>query len=263
MSVSSSISIPDIQFVVGSVIASPSSDTVVAVIPSFGAVARISLESFSVAGAEAGIIEPEEMSFGQSYKNDKFKGDFPAEEVDTEAMNDITREELRSTLSAIEERMEKRIDRLAEESGRHANDYRRELTLRDEAFRREQELRDSAWDGRISGFLAAQEERDRTVALLMEQSKDAVQRAEATTATAASTAASVKSNYWAAVAVQLLSVAAILVAAYFANQTSVIGIGQLMKSEPSPPPAEIRIEHVAPSHAPASPSPPPQEATPE
>lgn len=177
-----------------------------------------------------------------------------------QAMNDISRHELRDTLSAIEERMERRIDRFADESARYADDYRRELTLRDEAFRREQELRDKAWDERFSGFLAAQGERDKTITLMMEQSKEAASRAEAAivraevaTSTAIASTASVKKNYWAAVAVQLLSVAAILVAAYFANQASVIGIGQLMKSESSPPPAEIRIEHINPSHVPESP----------
>jgi hypothetical protein len=89
-----------------------------------------------------------------------------------EFMTDITREELSSTLSAIEERMDKRIDRIEHESEKRVLDYkselalrddqlRRELDLRQESFRAEQVSRDVALSEKFAGFLAAQAERDR------------------------------------------------------------------------------------------------------
>lgn len=89
-----------------------------------------------------------------------------------ELMTDITREELSSTLSAIEERMDKRIDRIEHESEKRVLDYkselalrddqlRRELDLRQESFRAEQVARDAALSEKFAGFLAAQAERDK------------------------------------------------------------------------------------------------------
>ena len=91
---------------------------------------------------------------------------------DTQRMNDITREELGSTLSAIEERMDKRIDRMERSEERRSEDFRKELALRDtqlqreldirqESFRAEQVARDSALSEKFAGFLAAQAERDK------------------------------------------------------------------------------------------------------
>lgn len=76
-------------------------------------------------------------------------------------MTDMTRDELNNTLSAIEERMDKRIERMEKDTDRRAEEFRRELELREDASRREQAARDKAMDERFSGFLAAQAERDK------------------------------------------------------------------------------------------------------
>ncbi|KIH81658.1 hypothetical protein UCMB321_4588 [Pseudomonas batumici] len=94
------------------------------------------------------------------------------EKIDTGPMTDITRDELTSTLSAIEERMDKRVERMERETDRRADEFRKEIGLRDETIRREldlrresflaeQAIRDKAWDEKFSGFLAAQSERDK------------------------------------------------------------------------------------------------------
>lgn len=91
----------------------------------------------------------------------------------TEIMNDITRDDLSQTLSAIEERMDKRVERMERDSERRTTDYRQELSLRDdqlrreldlrqESFRAEQAARDAALAEKFSGFLAAQAERDKS-----------------------------------------------------------------------------------------------------
>lgn len=145
-------------------------------------------------------------------------------------MSEITRDELSSTLSAIEERMDKRVERMENDTDRRAEEFRREMDLRDEAVRREldlrreafqteQAIRDKAWDERFSGFLAAQTERDKRFEMLSERVVKASEGAEE----AAKQAATVKSNYWAAVIVQLLAVVAILVGAYYANQANIFG----------------------------------------
>lgn len=94
------------------------------------------------------------------------------QEGDTQAMNDMTRDELARNLTAIEERMDRRIDRMQQDAADRSTGYlheislrdeqlRRELDLRQESFRAEQALRDKAMDDRFSGFLAAQSERDK------------------------------------------------------------------------------------------------------
>lgn len=71
-------------------------------------------------------------------RNDLPPGDdTAARERHTEPMNDITREELRTTLSAIEERMDGRIERLEKDSERRSDDLRREIRLRERSARRE------------------------------------------------------------------------------------------------------------------------------
>lgn len=90
----------------------------------------------------------------------------------TQAMNDTTREELAASLSSIEERMDKRAERMEKEADRRSTDFRNEITLRDDSLRRELELRresslieqaarDKALEEKINGFLSAQVERDR------------------------------------------------------------------------------------------------------
>lgn len=91
---------------------------------------------------------------------------------DTKFMNDITREELSTTLSAIEERMDKRVERIEKETDRRSEEFRKEISLRDDTIRREldlrresflaeQAIRDQAWEAKFSGFLATQAERDK------------------------------------------------------------------------------------------------------
>lgn len=89
-------------------------------------------------------------------------------------MNEITREQLTASLSALEERLDRRIERIETAGDRRADDarseielrdeqVRRELDLRQEAFRIEQAIRDKAMEERFSGFLAAQAERDKRI----------------------------------------------------------------------------------------------------
>ena len=56
---------------------------------------------------------------------------------DTYLMTDITREELSMTLSAIEERMDRRVERMEQDSARRSDDLRREMRLRERSARRE------------------------------------------------------------------------------------------------------------------------------
>ncbi|GLX92002.1 hypothetical protein Pfra02_45700 [Pseudomonas fragi] len=117
------------------------------------------------------------------------------------------------------------------------HDYRHELQLRDEQLRRDmaaqRELTDERMKGlddRVKAFMDNQIERDKRI-------EDIAVRATK----AAESAATVKSNYWAAVGVQLLAVAAILVGAYFATQantlsaiSATLSAFQAGKAEPSP-----------------------------
>lgn len=133
-----------------------------------------------------------------------------------ESMNDITREEFNAKLETIEARMDARVESVS---------------------------------SKIDAFLAtqaavqverdkAQVERDKRFEMLAERATKAAEGAEE----AAKQAATVKSNYWAAVVVQLLAVVAILVGAYYANQANVLGAMQTTmsafqsgKAEASPP----------------------------
>lgn len=107
----------------------------------------------------------------------------------TKTMNDISREEFNARMETIEVKMDARVE---------------------------------AVSAKIDGFLAAQSERDKRYELLAERVTKAAEGAEE----AAKQAATVKSNYWAAVIVQLLAVVAILVGGYFANQANVLGAMQ-------------------------------------
>jgi len=127
-------------------------------------------------------------------------------------MTEITREEFNAKLETIEVKMDARIESVS---------------------------------SKIEGFLSAQAERDKAQTerdkrfeLLAERATKAAEGAEE----AAKQAATVKSNYWAAVIVQLLAVVAILVGAYYANQANVLGAMQTTmsafqagKAEASPP----------------------------
>ncbi|WP_338546839.1 hypothetical protein V6W80_09940 [Pseudomonas benzopyrenica] len=128
------------------------------------------------------------------------------------------------------------------------DDYRHELSLRDEQLRRELDLRhenarqeqaarDKALDERLAGFIAAQAERDKALdarfsgfyAAQVERDKQ-MEDIAARATKAAESAATVKSNYWAAVGVQLLAVAAIVVGGYFALHQSNQSVAQTVQS---------------------------------
>lgn len=143
-----------------------------------------------------------------------FRDDTVRKESNTRKMSDITREEFNAKLETIEVKMDARVESVS---------------------------------SKIEGFLSAQTERDKAqlerdkrFELLAERVTKAAEGAE----DAAKQAATVKSNYWAAVIVQLLAVVAILVGAYYANQANVLGAMQTTmsafqagKEEASPPPA--------------------------
>lgn len=74
---------------------------------------------------------------------------------DTGNMNDITREELRHTLADIEERMDRRVDRMERDTERRSDSFQRELMLRDEALQRESAARHEALKAHISANDAA------------------------------------------------------------------------------------------------------------
>lgn len=113
---------------------------------------------------------------GNPHANDDREADQPH----TQKMNDqITRQELLATLSAIEERMDRRVVHMEQAEQRRAEDYRHELSLRDdqlrreldlrqESFRAEQASRDAALAEKFSGFLSAQAERDKALEKISE-----------------------------------------------------------------------------------------------
>ncbi|MCF7545296.1 hypothetical protein [Pseudomonas petrae] len=115
--------------------------------------------------------------------------DKPEKSDDTPVMNEITREEFNAKIETLEVKMDARVESVS---------------------------------SKIDGFLAAQTERDKRYELLAERVTKAAEGAEE----AAKQAATVKSNYWAAVIVQLVAVVAILVGGYFANQANVLGAMQ-------------------------------------
>ncbi|WP_371360132.1 hypothetical protein [Pseudomonas sp. KT_2_4] len=119
---------------------------------------------------------------------------------DTGVMNDITREEFNAKLETIEAKMDARVE---------------SVSAKIESFLASQAERDKA-----------QLERDKRFELIAERVTKAAEGAE----DAAKQAATVKSNYWAAVIVQLLAVVAILVGAYYANQANVLGAMQTTMS---------------------------------
>lgn len=110
-----------------------------------------------------------------------------AEQAYTQPMNDITREELSATLSAIEDRMDKRVERMERDTERRSDDYRKELELRDnqirreldlrqESFRLEQAARDAALAEKFSGFLSAQAERDKALEKISESRFERIEK---------------------------------------------------------------------------------------
>lgn len=198
---------------------------------------------------QAKIIQAE-----SSLDRDKLRRDTDAAHDHNQAMNDNISGEMARRLEVLEERMDARIrdiqTSLTNAGSAYQNELqlrdahmRRELDLRGESFRAEQSTKEKLWDERFAGFLNAQTERDKRYELLAERTVKAAEGAEE----AAKQAATVKSNYWAAVVVQLLAVVAILVGGYFANQANVLGAMQTTmaamqagKDQPSPPPESTK-----------------------
>ncbi|UIN53587.1 hypothetical protein [Pseudomonas kribbensis] len=135
-----------------------------------------------------------------------------------EGMTEITREEFNAKLETIEARMDARVESVSSKIDAFLTTQSAVQVERDKA----------------------QAERDKRFELLAERATKAAEGAEE----AAKQAATVKSNYWAAVIVQLLAVVAILVGAYYANQANVFGAMQTTmsafqagKAEAPPPPS--------------------------
>lgn len=81
-----------------------------------------------------------------------FRDDRAQKGGNTPSMNDITREELSSLLSAIEERMDRRVERMEVSEDRRA-----------EAYRREQEARDKLYTERFEAMHKRIEDRDTVI----------------------------------------------------------------------------------------------------
>lgn len=141
-------------------------------------------------------------SLAQSVLSSKYAADSDRSSTNnhTEQMNDITREEFNAKIETIEVKMDARVE---------------SVSAKIESFLASQAERDKA-----------QIERDKRFELIAERVTKAAEGAE----DAAKQAATVKSNYWAAVIVQLLAVVAILVGAYYANQANVLGAMQTTMS---------------------------------
>lgn len=151
------------------------------------------LEMLAARGAE-------EFLAGSGYRRMSDANDKHPLQGHTQVMSDISREEFNAKLETIEARMDARVESVS---------------------------------SKIDAFLAtqaavqierdkAQAERDKRFEALAERATKAAEGAE----DAAKQAATVKSNYWAAVCVQLLAVAAILAGAYFANQGNTLMVAQ-------------------------------------
>ncbi|WP_236708161.1 hypothetical protein [Pseudomonas sp. Leaf434] len=80
------------------------------------------------------------------------RGDQDEKPADTIVMTDLTREELKSTLAEIEDRMDKRIERMERAEDRRAD-----------AYRREQEARDTLYSERFEATNRRLEDRDRVI----------------------------------------------------------------------------------------------------
>lgn len=136
--------------------------------------------------------------------NSLTESDNISQQSDTVPMNDITREEFNAKLETIEARMDARVE---------------SVSSKIDAFLATQSAVQVERD-------KAQAERDKRFEMLAERATKAAEGAEE----AAKQSATIKANYWAAVAVQLLAVVAILVGAYYANQANVFGAMQTTMS---------------------------------
>ncbi len=92
--------------------------------------------------------------------------------VNTRAMNDITREELRTTLSDIENRMDRRFERLEQAEERRSEAWRREQ----EAYRHEQKMRDQLYSERFEATSKRLEDRDKVIDSKLDAVTESVRR---------------------------------------------------------------------------------------
>lgn len=96
---------------------------------------------------------------GIEYDRPANERDAPSKKRHTDPMNDITRDELSKTLSAIEERMDKRVERMEQSEERRAESWRREQ----DAYRKEQETRDKLYAERFEATSRRLEDRDKVI----------------------------------------------------------------------------------------------------
>lgn len=98
---------------------------------------------------------------GPSFKVDQApaEDDNQKKQGHTPHMTDITREELRSTLSDIENRMDRRFERLEQAEERRSEAWRREQ----EAYRHEQKMRDQLYSERFEATSKRLEDRDKVI----------------------------------------------------------------------------------------------------
>lgn len=153
-----------------------------------------------------------------------------------EPMTDSSTDDIKRLLSAIEERMDKRIERIEKETDRRGNDFRRELELRDEAFRREQAVRDAALDQRFSSFLAIQAERDKR----LDDVVGAIRGEMTTVRTEVGRLGSLKLNIWGAMATALtigIAIAALSIGFYQTGKSDAPPREQLSQAQQLPAPA--------------------------
>nr|WP_298168311.1 hypothetical protein [uncultured Pseudomonas sp.] len=155
-------------------------------------------------------------------------GDFSDLEVspkraDTEtAMNDITRPELDAKLEAIEARMDARVA----STNTKIDAFLAAQSERDKATAALAAERDQRLHERVASSVTLSDEWNQKFRMLTEQATEAAKSSDAS----AKQAANLKTHFWASVGVQILAVAAIIVAAYFANQQIGIGFAQIVQS---------------------------------
>lgn len=137
------------------------------------------INAFMAGQHTAPKLEPDEPS--------KAPSDKPKLPPHTPAMTEITRTELATTLSVIEERMDRRVERMEKDAERRSAEFsslislrddqlRRELDLRQESFRAEQASRDLALNEKFSGFLSAQSERDKALEKISDARFDRIEK---------------------------------------------------------------------------------------
>lgn len=140
----------------------------------------------------------------------------------TAQMTDISRSELEARLEAIETRMDSRLAL----TNAKIDSFLAAQADRDRAAQDLAAERDKRMEERIAASITLSAEWNQKFRILTEQSVAAAKSADES----AKQAANLKNHFWASVGVQFLGVAAILVAAYFANQQIGIGFAQIIQS---------------------------------